>query len=49
MLYSTEEILIDFEQYEVLLLAEEEILLNEGKFHIGTGSVIRFVGRKAAK
>jgi SAM-dependent methyltransferase len=46
MLYSKEEILADFENYEVLMLEEEEILLNEGKYHIGKGSVIRFVGRK---
>ena len=45
-LFSKEEILADFKNYEILLLAEEEIVLNEGKFHIGTGFVIRFVGRK---
>ena len=48
MLYSKEEITADFENYEVLMLEEEEILLNEGKYHIGKGSVIRFIGRKAA-
>lgn len=46
MLYSKAEIIADFENYEVLMLEEEEILLNEGKYHIGKGSVIRFVGRK---
>ena len=46
-LYSKEEIMSDFENYEELMLAEEEILLNEGQYHIGKGSVIRFVGRKA--
>ncbi|MES2733292.1 MAG: class I SAM-dependent methyltransferase, partial [Bacteroidota bacterium] len=46
MLYSKAEISVDFWNYKVLLLEEEEILLNEGKFHIGKGSVIRFVGRK---
>jgi len=46
MLYSKEEIAADFENYDTVLLAEEEILLAEGKYHIGTGSVIRFVGRK---
>lgn len=45
-LFSKEELLIDFENYEILFLEEEEILLNEGKFHIGKGSVVRFVGRK---
>jgi SAM-dependent methyltransferase len=48
MLYSKEEITADFANYEMLLLAEEEIVLNEGKYHIGTGAVIRFVGRKIA-
>jgi SAM-dependent methyltransferase len=46
MLYSMSEITADFGNYEVLMLVEEEILLNEGKYHIGRGSVIRFVGRK---
>jgi SAM-dependent methyltransferase len=46
MLYTTAEIIADFENYEVLILEEEEILLNEGKYHMGKGSVIRFVGRK---
>ena len=46
MLYSKAEILADFENYEIIMLEEEEILLNEGKYHLGKGSVIRFVGRK---
>jgi SAM-dependent methyltransferase len=46
MLYSTEEIMADLSNYEVLVLEEAEILLNEGKYHNGKGSVIRFVGRK---
>ena len=46
MLYSKGEIMADFGNYEVLMLEEEEIVLNEGKYHIGKGSVIRFVGRK---
>lgn len=46
MLYSEAEITADFSNYEVLMLAEEEILLNEGKYHNGRGAVIRFVGRK---
>jgi SAM-dependent methyltransferase len=45
-LFSTAEILADFEKFEILYLDEEEIILNEGKFHVGTGSVIRFVGKK---
>lgn len=46
MLFSKTELIADFDNYEVLLLEEEEILLNEGNYHIGKGSVIRFVGRK---
>ncbi|WP_426327917.1 class I SAM-dependent methyltransferase [Pedobacter sp. R-06] len=46
MLFSIEEIRTDFENYEILALEEKEIELNEGLFHNGRGSVIRFVGRK---
>ncbi|MDH6254231.1 SAM-dependent methyltransferase [Chryseobacterium sp. H1D6B] len=45
-LFSIEEIKSDFENYEILELEETEIELNEGLFHNGTGSVIRFVGKK---
>jgi len=45
-LFSIEEIKSDFPNYEFLELEEKEIELNEGLFHNGTGSVIRFVGRK---
>lgn len=46
MLFSTGQILTTFPHFETLYLAEEVIELNEGKFHRGTGSVVRFVGRK---
>lgn len=46
MLFSIEEIKEDFANYEILELEEKEIELHEGLFHNGTGSVIRFVGRK---
>lgn len=46
MLFSIEEIRTDFENYEILALEEKEIELNEGLFHNGLGSVIRFVGRR---
>jgi len=49
MLYSTAEIIADFQNYEVLKLEEEEILLQEGKYHDGRGAVIRYVGRKGAR
>jgi 2-polyprenyl-3-methyl-5-hydroxy-6-metoxy-1,4-benzoquinol methylase len=45
-LFSIDEIKADFPDYDVIELTEQEIELNEGSFHNGTGSVIRFVGRK---
>lgn len=45
-LFSIDEIKADFVNYDVLELVETEIDLNEGLYHIGQGSVIRFVGRK---
>lgn len=47
MLFSTDDILQDFENYEVIVCREEEVKLKEGKYHNGKGSVIRFVGRKS--
>ena len=46
MLYSMEEIKNDFPNYELVILEEVETELNEGQFHVGLGSVVRFVGRK---
>jgi SAM-dependent methyltransferase len=46
MLFSIEEIKSDFANYEIVALVEKEIELNEGLFHNGQGSVIRFVGKK---
>lgn len=46
MLFSKEEIKADFDNYEIIILEETEIELNEGLFHNGLGSVIRFVGKK---
>ena len=45
-LFSIDEIKSDFPNYEFTELEETEIELSEGLFHNGTGSVIRFVGRK---
>lgn len=45
-LFSIEEIEADFNNYEVIELKETVIHLNEGIYHNGEGSVIRFVGRK---
>lgn len=46
MLYSIEEIKNDFPNFRISVLEEVEIDLNEGEFHIGRGSVVRFVGNK---
>lgn len=45
-LFSLEELQSDFKDYEIIELAEKEVELNEGLYHNGKGSVIRFVGRK---
>jgi len=45
-LFSIQEIAADFLNYEFIVLTENEVDLAEGKFHIGKGSVIRFIGRK---
>lgn len=46
MLFSTDEIQKDFEHCAITILEEQEIMLEEGLYHIGKGAVIRFVGRK---
>jgi cyclopropane fatty-acyl-phospholipid synthase-like methyltransferase len=46
MLYSIEDIKRDFHNYEILELIETEVDLNEGLYHVGLGSVIRFTGIK---
>lgn len=46
MLFSIAEIKADFPDFEIHLLEEKETDLKEGLYHNGTGSVIRFVGRK---
>ena len=45
-LFSIDEMKSDFPEYEIIELVETEIELNEGIFHNGTGSVIRFLGKK---
>ena len=45
-LFSIDEIKSDFNNFEIIELVEQEIELNEGLFHNGKGSVIRFVGQK---
>ncbi len=46
MLFSMDEIRLDFPDFEILELSESVIELNEGLYHNGKGSVIRFLGRK---
>lgn len=46
MLFSEEELKNDFSDCEIILMEEIVIELNEGDFHNGTGSVIRFIGLK---
>ena len=45
-LFSIDEIKADYPNYTMIELEEKEIELNEGLFHNGMGSVIRFVGQK---
>lgn len=46
LLYTMDLIREDFKDFEVLQLEEVETELNEGMYHQGKGSVVRFVGRK---
>jgi len=45
-LFSIEEIREEFSGFEPIELIETEISLHEGEFHVGLGSVVRFVGKK---
>lgn len=45
-LYTIQDIQNDYNKYSILELKEKEIELQEGNYHSGTASVIRFVGRK---
>ena len=45
-LFSKDRIKADFPDFEILQLEEVEVELNEGLYHVGTGKVIRFVGKK---
>ncbi|MCL4548882.1 MAG: class I SAM-dependent methyltransferase [Bacteroidetes bacterium] len=46
LLYSLEDIVNDFIELDFAKLSKEIVELNEGKFHEGKGSVVRFVGIK---
>lgn len=45
-MYSIEEIRNDFSAYDILHLNVEQVDLNEGLYHVGMSSVLRFIGRK---
>lgn len=49
MLFSKEEIKSEFDGLEVIDLSGYDIRLNEGPYHQGMASVVRFVGRKPMK
>lgn len=48
MLFSEQEIKNSFQNFEIIQLEEIEVVLNEGNFHNGLASLIRFVGKKIA-
>jgi len=48
MLFTKEEIKNLFKDFEIIELKEIEVELNEGLFHKGVASVIRFIGKKSA-
>ncbi len=46
MLFSKEELTTAFNNFDIIKLEEKVVELNEGTYHVGLGSVIRFVGKK---
>ena len=46
MLFSVAEIRSDFPDFEIIELQESVVNLEEGAYHVGKGSVIRFMGKK---
>lgn len=46
MLFSVDEIQNDFKDLHCITCSENEIELNEGIYHVGKGSVIRYIGKK---
>ena len=45
-MYSIEEIQRGFNNYEIIELKKSNVFLDEGLYHVGNSSVIRFIGRK---
>lgn len=46
MLFTEDSVKRDFPGFEIITLGEVEVELNEGIYHVGSGRVIRFVGKK---
>jgi len=46
-LYTSENLMADFHGLQIQQLEKRIVLLDEGPFHRGLGSVLRFIGRKA--
>ncbi|MBU2997910.1 class I SAM-dependent methyltransferase [Cellulophaga baltica] len=46
VLFSIDELKSDFKNYNIIQLEEKTIELDEGIYHIGQGSVIRFIAKK---
>ena len=46
MLYDTRMLISDFPDYDLLELYEADVELNEGLYHVGSASVVRFFGKK---
>ncbi len=46
MLVTRDELLAAFEGFEIVLAEEELVTLDEGPFHQGLGSVVRFIARR---
>ena len=47
MLYSLEDLKGDFKNYQLLLAENTVAEFKEGNYHVGEGSVCRFVARKS--
>lgn len=46
LLFNEEELSLDFAPFETLLLEKRVVTLNEGAFHQGEATVIRYIGKK---
>ncbi len=46
LLFSKEDLELDFQNFDILKLEEIEIALNEGKLHTSSSRVIRFIAKK---